>query len=480
MKSSLRHCLAFCLLACICAPLGKLYAAPGTFANFSCPAPQVKQIVQSNYVDNVYGPHCAEHGGPAPQVMTTSYSSPATWANAIAAYCDGSTWGNSVVWSMPPYACGSTGGLYCLNASVDGGPTGIYANGYIGCGTGFLVARPPPLPPPPTGNNCCSTASNSGMKSAGEPIEVSAGNEFARESDYQSGDGRLRLVRAYNSSVVAQTALSTGWQTNFDAGIVVASTLVNTSRNGLYVSGVYSTPDTACSSGWAQIASTVSGLSTTTASYINGVCTLSTGQTIPVYASDPINARSTTTTTPYLAAAVRPNGEIYYFTCSAGTCQANSDIALRLSLAAGGGFTLLDENDTTEQYDSTGALISITQRNGYQQLLSRTSEQLNAVTDSLGRSLTFSYNSDGSLHSVTTPDGAVVYGYDSSSRLASVLYPDGNSRVYSYSNGQYVFALTGITDENSSNYESWSYDTLGRAYANSLAGGVNAISVQYN
>ncbi|MFL6604734.1 MAG: RHS repeat-associated core domain-containing protein [Steroidobacteraceae bacterium] len=242
-----------------------------------------------------------------------------------------------------------------------------------------------------------------------------------------------------------------------------------------FVGSVYGSPQTACTSGWAQIASSVPKLSSATANYVNGACKLSTGQTFPVFTStSPIGAGASVTTG---VAVQRPDGSIYSFTCSAGSCTTNSDIPLRLTASAAG-YTFTDEDDNTEIYDTSGVLQSITYRGGYQQTLTYVGGKLASVTDSFGRSLGFTYGSGSTLQTLTTPSGQIQYTYDSSARLMTVTYPDQTVRKYVYGNVG-AASLTGLIDEQGGNYESWSYDSQGRAYANSFAGGAGSTSVDY-
>jgi YD repeat-containing protein len=123
-----------------------------------------------------------------------------------------------------------------------------------------------------------------------------------------------------------------------------------------------------------------------------------------------------------------------------------------------------------------------------------------SVTDSFGRSLTFTYSSKGLLQTMRTPDGMTyAYGYairyfedyapylsESSTEAAeffalkSVTYPSGLSRQYHYENGAYPFALTGITDERGVRYATFAYDDDGRVTRSEHVDGNDAHQFAYD
>jgi YD repeat-containing protein len=123
---------------------------------------------------------------------------------------------------------------------------------------------------------------------------------------------------------------------------------------------------------------------------------------------------------------------------------------------------------------------SIAQRNGYTQTLTYSTtgsqQQLASVSDSYSRSLTFTYNSNGTLASVSTPDSTTItYGYTSGSEgavLTSVSYPTSPASgvTYAYGNSTVPTALTGIADENGNTYATWTYDAYGRGLTSAFGG----------
>jgi len=193
--------------------------------------------------------------------------------------------------------------------------------------------------------------------------------------------------------------------------------------------------------------------------------------------------------------AERPDGRILPFFLVGSTWTPDSDVDYQLT-QSGSTWTLTGPDDTVETYDSvvagalsgkTATLTSIQARNGYTQTLNYTGAVLTSVTDSYGRSLSFAYNSDATLASVTTPDHTTIsYGYTTASGgriLSSATYPTSPAETmsYHYANASLPFALTSVTDENGDTFESWTYDTNGRGATSARGGslGANAYKVAY-
>lgn len=219
-------------------------------------------------------------------------------------------------------------------------------------------------------------------------------------------------------------------------------------------------------------------------------------------------------------AVMMPTGEIYYFTYSnsAGAyIQSYYDWNNFLPPGSKGRTASVDKNLTTQKFTLTtddgtvwvygfdGKLQSITSRDGYSQSLTYDSNGNNSVvTDSFGRTLNFEYSPQGLLTSMTVPGGQ-VYNYSYLGRYAfnPTLSPDiytreafaleyaiqpdstpsdaDNPRIrYHYENTSFPFALTGITNEASVRYATWSYGSNGRVATSEHAGGVENYSFSYN
>jgi RHS repeat-associated protein len=419
------------------------------------------------------------------QLQTETTAQGATLTNAVEEDDGGIVWNISGC-GYPPNSSGDQeAGNYqaavvttwvCPAGSIAVPPAGSCTTTSVP-GAYYLIA--PQDTTPPDLASCDGSASEQGCSQTPEPINLANGDEsWTDPDDYRSGDSRLRLSRVYNSLGSVVSALGVGWQHNFAARrLVPTSQLPNLPPQS--VSNTYTDPATACSQGWNDIAPSQPNSAGVTASWNGSTCVLSTGQTLSVYSSYPLSTPGTSPYAVYPVTAYRPNGAVYTFACGNVTCTPTPGVAISLTVVNGGGWVLENEDGSTESYDPSGALLSVTYRGGYSQTLSYANGQLATVTDSFGRTLTFSYAASGRLQSVTTPDGATQYGYDSVGRLVSVTHPDGTTRQYQYGNTSYPNALTAVIDENASPYASIGYDSAGRAIQSSLAGQVWASSVNF-
>ena len=166
----------------------------------------------------------------------------------------------------------------------------------------------------------------------------------------------------------------------------------------------------------------------------------------------------------------------------------NSDATVAEQLTAldpannnGAVWQVIDQDDTVTLFNADGEPIRQTVRGGDFITFAYQNKLLTQVTDSGNRSIKFNYDAKSRVSGFTTPKGEVYqYGYDNSDRLTSIKYPDGTSKQYVYENQSYVYALTGIFDENNKRFETWTYDQFGRGLTNQSAGGVNKYSITYN
>ena len=198
--------------------------------------------------------------------------------------------------------------------------------------------------------------------------------------------------------------------------------------------------------------------------------------------------------TPTSLIAERATGQTLTFTLNGGAWKPDSDVDLRLTQTGSGvgsTWTLVDREDTVETYSATAPdiamLTTIRSRNGYTSTLSRNADgTIQAVTDSFGRTLQFSYQ-NGRLSALSTPDNlTLTYSYTAPSgtpdRLTSVGYSTtpATNQTYVYENASFPYALTGIVDETGKRYATWAYDASGRANLSQHAGGVDRVLVAYN
>ncbi|MCG7756657.1 MAG: DUF6531 domain-containing protein, partial [Nitrosomonas sp.] len=139
--------------------------------------------------------------------------------------------------------------------------------------------------------------------------------------------------------------------------------------------------------------------------------------------------------------ATRPDGKLGYFRLinSAWINQQAGGDALA-QIAGGSGWQLTTSNDVIETYNTTGRLLTISNREGRTQTLSYdTNGRLATVTDDTGRALSFTYDGSSRIQTMTDPgNGLYQYTYDAAGNLTSVTYPDGKTRTYHYNEPAYT------------------------------------------
>jgi len=136
------------------------------------------------------------------------------------------------------------------------------------------------------------------------------------------------------------------------------------------------------------------------------------------------------------------------------------------------GFQLIKDNNTVENYSSTGLIESFVDANGQEMTYDyNADETLAQVTNKYGLYIKFTYT-DEMLSSVTDALGVeYLYEFDENYNLINIIYPDetpndisdNSRRTYHYEDVNYPSHLTGITDENGDRYAVWSYDADGKA-----------------
>ena len=180
-----------------------------------------------------------------------------------------------------------------------------------------------------------------------------------------------------------------------------------------------------------------------------------------------------------MAIQQRADGTLRSFDTS-GREMANTDGAAARLQAASGGYDLVLANSDIEHYDVSGLLTSITTRSGLATTLTYLSGLLATVTDAFGHTLTLGYNGDGLITSVTLPDGSVIhYAYDGYQRLITATNTDTTTRQYLYADSRNKWLLTGIIDENGTQFATYSYDANGAVTSESHAGGVAQYQFAY-
>lgn len=144
-----------------------------------------------------------------------------------------------------------------------------------------------------------------------------------------------------------------------------------------------------------------------------------------------------------------------------------------------------------ENFDKRGRLLSIKHRSGVVEQLTYVSagaSELQSVTNSFGRTISFEYYPNGMLKKLIDPGQAEhLYEYDAQRRLISVTHPDQKTRKYLYNEPEHVYeynpvpnGLTGIIDENGARFATWKYDGFRRAYSSEHGQGVEKTVLTFN
>ncbi len=141
------------------------------------------------------------------------------------------------------------------------------------------------------------------------------------------------------------------------------------------------------------------------------------------------------------------------------------------------GYQLKEASSTIRQFDSSGHLLSITDRNNNTLTYGYAGNDLSTISDNFGHSLSFTYNS-GKLTQITSPLGNFTYSYQNDN-LIRVDKPDGNNIQYIYDDPNDIHNLTGIIDETGSRTLSVTYDNQDRVTSSAKAGGSDQVSIVY-
>ncbi|MBW1735746.1 MAG: RHS repeat protein [Deltaproteobacteria bacterium] len=172
--------------------------------------------------------------------------------------------------------------------------------------------------------------------------------------------------------------------------------------------------------------------------------------------------------------------EVHFIEESGGRYVSETDRVRVIEPLQGGGFRLLEPDGKTLLFDASGALASISDRNGNTQTLTYEGGRVVSVEDNYGRRLEFGYDQEGRLSDLSTPVGVYTYLYDALGNLTRVTHPDSTTRSYLYEDPNDPHNLTGIINENNVRAATYAYDEQDRAVRSELAGGLERVSVVYD
>jgi len=193
-----------------------------------------------------------------------------------------------------------------------------------------------------------------------------------------------------------------------------------------------------------------------------------------------------TTVSPQTATVRRPDGgEVIFFKLVSGWAPRPGVVA-KLGVI-GSEWTYQGSGSIIEKFilntGNTARLASINSlktRRG-QRLRHSVTGNLLVVTDDLGHSLVFSYDTQDRLTKITDPsNNTIQYSY-ANDNLAKVTYQDASTLRYVYEDTRHPHHLTGIIDHLNNRQASWTYDALGRGTGSSHGtSGADRVTIAYN
>jgi RHS repeat-associated protein len=183
---------------------------------------------------------------------------------------------------------------------------------------------------------------------------------------------------------------------------------------------------------------------------------------------------------------LQANGRSELFTCSNGACVGGADTHLAMSQDAMGYTVQINGTGVSERYDLNGRLVSETSGSGQVTGYSYNSNgTLATITGPFGHKLTISWNATNHVASIADGAGNVTnYLYDTNNNLVRANYADGSAKLYHYENSAFPHALTGISDVetngNTSRYGTYQYDAAGKAVVSEHAAGMQRFGFAYD
>jgi len=108
----------------------------------------------------------------------------------------------------------------------------------------------------------------------------------------------------------------------------------------------------------------------------------------------------------------------------------------------GGAYTLQKKNLIRYQFNTSGQLVSVTDKNNNAISLSYIGSELNTIVDTAGRNIDFTYDTAGRITVITDPIARTVqFGYDANGDLITATDPNGNITTYHYDSNHQIISI---------------------------------------
>lgn len=151
----------------------------------------------------------------------------------------------------------------------------------------------------------------------------------------------------------------------------------------------------------------------------------------------------------------------------------------QIALNTDGTHTVTFQDGRKHHFSSSGKLLWLKDRNGFQTTLAYTSGNLSSITDAFGRVLTVTMNS-GQVTQISDSLGAVAtYSYNTDETLDLVTYPDGSKYEFEYETVGGRPVITEVKDALGNLLEGHEYDSQGRAITSEKDGGIEKFTLEY-
>lgn len=136
------------------------------------------------------------------------------------------------------------------------------------------------------------------------------------------------------------------------------------------------------------------------------------------------------------------------------------DLAPQLTRNQDGTYTATRIDQLQFNFDESGRLLSLVDRNQNQITLNRQEERLTEIINVGGQAITFNYDNDGRITEISDPIGRITqYKYDENGNLASIVDPRGNLTTYAYDDERHLIK---VTDPLGQIIQQNEYDDMGR------------------